>query len=203
MSKKIIAVDIDDTLADLATQVVKYVNKTWGHNIKNEEYDEYWSDMYPEFDFEEKLLIAYAIFEAPEVYPKLKKLLNAHEVLLELKKKYKIVALTSRVKEIHAVTKTWLEENLPGAIEEIHYSGAYDDDKSEATQHLTKGEIAKKLGVDYLIDDQPKHINLAAEQGIKALMFGDYHWNRDVKLHPDVVRVKDWLEVQKFFDTHN
>jgi hypothetical protein len=50
------------------------------------------------------------------------------------------------------------------------------------------------------IDDQPKHCVAAADIGIKALLFGEYSWNRTDTLPVGVARVKDWVAVLQYFD---
>ena len=70
----------------------------------------------------------------------------------------------------------------------------------QARLKATKADIVKQIGADYLIDDQPKHCFAAAEAGITSLLFGDYRWNRNVKLPEGVVKVRTWHEVLEYFD---
>ena len=68
---------------------------------------------------------------------------------------------------------------------------------------MTKAEICAEIGADYLVDDQPKHCLAAAKAGIKTILFGDYKWNRDTKLMPNMVRAKNWQEVLEYFTRTN
>ena len=53
------------------------------------------------------------------------------------------------------------------------------------------------IGASYLIDDSFGHCELAAEVGIKAILFGNYGWNRQQTLIDGIVRCKDWDAVSK------
>lgn len=50
------------------------------------------------------------------------------------------------------------------------------------------------------IDDQLKHCQAAASLGIKAVLLGDYPWNRTEKLPSGVTRCKDWPAVLEYFN---
>jgi len=67
----------------------------------------------------------------------------------------------------------------------------------------TKNDVIKQIGADYLIDDQPKHCIAAAKAGIKTVLFGDYKWNRDLKLRKNMVRARNWQEVLEYFNGQN
>ena len=57
--------------------------------------------------------------------------------------------------------------------------------------------MIEKIGADVLIDDQLKHCLAVVETGRRALLFGDYNWNRQTVLPAGVERVVDWVEVEK------
>jgi hypothetical protein len=64
---------------------------------------------------------------------------------------------------------------------------------------MTKGQICKKLGASYLIDDNVGHCEKAIEEGVSAVLFGEYGWHGDA---PDkLVRCKDWPAVLEYFDS--
>ena len=65
---------------------------------------------------------------------------------------------------------------------------------------LTKGELARDLKVDYLVDDQPKHCLSAAEHGVKTVLFGDHKVGRNLRLPTGVIRARNWREVLEYFD---
>jgi 5'(3')-deoxyribonucleotidase len=199
-NRKTIAVDIDDVLAAHADSFVAYSNKKWGTSLKPDDYDEHWAEMWRIDDAEsnrrreeiikDKLFLTYPFF--PDASP----------VLRQLSKSYKLVVLTSRHKGIIEDTAQWIGKEYGDIFEEVHSAGIWDEVERPIAEKvaLTKGDIAKQIGADYLIDDQPKHCLAAAEAGLTALLFGDYRWNRDIKLPKNVYRAKTWQTVQEFFD---
>jgi uncharacterized HAD superfamily protein len=74
----------------------------------------------------------------------------------------------------------------------IHFSGIWDD-INDYSHSLTKGEISRELGVDFIIDDQLKHCLGAATLGIQAILFGNYTWNQTDRLPKNVERIDNWL----------
>lgn len=197
MSRQTIAVDIDDVLAAEAEYVIKYSNQHWGHNLKLDDYHEHWSQMWG-VDHDEAERRASVLHRSGAV-SRYRLLDEAKQVLHELAGRYRLVILTSRRAIIEVETIEWLEANFGGIFAEIRLTGFYD--AGRATNHwLTKGGLAKEMGCDYLIDDQPKHCFSAAEAGIRAVLFGDYGFSRQLELPPRVTRCKDWAAVRKYFD---
>jgi len=130
------------------------------------------------------------------LYQDLKALVDAKKTLQELGRYYRIIALTSRLAELKSPTKRWLKNNFGEVVEELHHTGFYDSDPTNGL-YRTKAEQVKALGAKYFIDDQVKHVNAAAKLGVQALLFGDYHYQVNQKLHPKVVRVKNWREASR------
>lgn len=196
-SKPIIAVDIDDVLADHAQQFVHFSNKRWGTNLTVEDYDEHWAAMW-KLDRPEALARADDFFNSG-VITKYNHVNDALPVLTRLSRKYQLIVITSRRLQIEKETRAWIANYYPGVFSEIHFSGIWEkiDDKT----HLqTKTEMCQALGVDYLIDDQSKHCIAAAEHDMKGLLFGDYTWNRIDELPEGVTRVKDWSAIEEYFN---
>jgi uncharacterized HAD superfamily protein len=197
MNKKIIAVDIDDVLSLGAEGFVSYSNKMWGTNLTVEDYDERWSRMW-QVDHEEEKRRAIQIYNSG-IVGNFEHRKEALGVLRHLKKNYKLVITTSRVSKVKEDTLQWLDKNFPGIFEEVHLAGLYDT-LTKDSHKLTKGELVREIGANYIIDDHPKHVFAAAEAGIPAILFGNYSWNRDLKLPKNVTRCKSWAEVKRYFD---
>lgn len=199
MNKKTIAFDIDDVLAANAEGFAEFSNKRWGTHLKPDDYSEHWSEMWNidhkemtkrrNVIIKEKLFTSYTFFD------------DAKDVLKELKKTYKLVIVSSRSNEIHKETLDWIESGFKDIFSEIHFAKIWDDPKMHELKKLkmTKTEICQEIGADYLVDDQPKHCIAAAEAGITAVLFGNYGWNRNIKLAKNLVRAKNWQEVLDYF----
>ncbi len=198
MTKQIIAVDIDDVISAYAKGFVEFSNKRWGTNLKPEDYSEHWTEIW-QVDHQEEERRANELYTSG-LYDNLRYFPEAKEILKSLTQKYRVVAVTSRRNIISKETKAWLEKYFKDIFEEIHFAGIWDKLDSTAIRiKLTKAEVCKEIGADYLIDDHPKHCIAAAEAGIESLLFGDYSWNQDVKLPSGVTRVKNWQEIADYF----
>jgi 5'(3')-deoxyribonucleotidase len=79
---------------------------------------------------------------------------------------------------------------------ETHFTAMYSL-KGKARH---KADIAKEIGVNYLIDDSVEHIEKAVEVGITGLLYGDYPWQKEQEPRSGIVRVKNWQEVLEYFD---
>jgi uncharacterized HAD superfamily protein len=197
-NKPIIAVDIDDVISSSALGFVEFSNKMWGTNLTVEDYDEHWARLWKVDDQETwkrsdiltnaKLPLSYSHIEGAGI------------AIERLSKNYKIVAATSRNKTMQGMTIEWINKKYGDIFDEVHFAGLWDKDTDlDSMNKLTKAELLKQIGADYLIDDQPKHCIAAAQVGIKAVLFGDYKWNRDVELVENMVKAKNWEDVLEYF----
>ncbi len=195
-----IAVDIDDVLAISAQALVDYSNTRWGTRLTVEDYDEDWGKMW-QVDLEEERRRSDEWHVSGGIVNKSPKE-EGLSVLQHLSSKYRLVIATSRRKIIQEDTRLWIEKHYKGIFSEIHYSGIWDE-RLPNSHALTKAQLCREIGADYLIDDQVKHCLGAAEAGVEALLFGDYKWNREVDLPRGVIRVKDWPAVKEYFDARS
>jgi len=200
MRTKTIAFDIDDVLATNAKEFIEFSNKRWGTKLTPDDYTEHWAEMWG-IDYEEtnkrrevilkeKLFTSYSFFD------------EARAILKELKKHYRLVIVSSRSNEVHKETLEWLDGEFKSIFSEIHFAKIWDDPKLHVLKKLkmTKAEICKEIGADYLVDDQPKHCIAAADAGIKSVLFGDYGWNKHTKLSKNMVRIKKWQDLLVYFN---
>lgn len=198
MTRKIIAVDIDDVLAAAAEGWISYSNERWGMNLKLHQYDENWREVWG-VDDDESSKRQQIIYDSG-IQGRFDTKKGAREVLLKLSERYDLVITTSRVKKIHHHTMAWIEEHFSGIFKDIHLTGLYDI-MTEKSYTGTKADLIAKIGADYLIDDQPKHCLAVAEAGVEAILFGDYPWNHDIgELPPRVTHCHDWAAVGDYFD---
>lgn len=200
MARPIIALDIDDVLSRSAATIIRYANKRWGHAHTLEDFNEHlptlWQVEQSEAERRWAEYMASGEMERYELLP------DARIVLTNLARQYRIIAVTSRRESLMDLTERWLSANYPGITERVISSNFYGNGNPDAYK-LTKAAILQEIGADYLIDDQPKHCNGAAGVGVRAVLFGDYPWNRSVELAKSIVRCKDWHAVQEYFDGRN
>lgn len=197
MTKKTIAVDIDDVLADNAAGFVAFSNSKWGTSLTVNDYDEHWAKLW-QVDHRETTKRV-DLFHKSGVVKKYQKNTEALDVLLNLRKSFRLVIVTSRRLTLKEDTYEWIGLHFPDIFEEIHFAGIWDviDDRSV---HATKADIALEIGADYLIDDQIKHCAAAAAAGIDSILFGNYSWNRVDRLPKGVYRAAGWQQVEDYFN---
>jgi len=200
--KPIIIVDIDDVLSASAEGFADYSNATWGSGITAEDYHEDWA--IPWSVTREEAARRALEYHQVAAHGRYKHFPEALSVLRNLAKRYDLIAVTSRRSSVKAATDEWLANYFPNLFKEVIFAGMWDDhtDKNiEAKLDVTKTDICLSLGAKFIIDDQLKHCQSAAQAGIKALLFGDYRWNRTREpLHKNVVRLHDWQAVKDYFD---
>ncbi len=194
--KPIIAIDIDDVIAANAPAFIEYSNKKFGTHLTADDYSERWEDIW-KVERQEALIRAHEYHESGHIatYGIID---GASDALKKLKKNFKLVVLTTRRQSINQLTKDWIQNFYPDIFDDFIFTGFYDNPDIDG-RTLTKAELAKNIGAEYLIDDQLKHILASAEIGIKVLLFGDYFWNKSNDLPKNVTRVKNWEEVLKYF----
>lgn len=194
MVKIIIAVDIDDVLADTSESLRHFVNRRTNSNLTKDDYrvpGEYWGyyervwashglvDDTQFADFENELAIDQS--QVP-LLP------GASFAIHELSKKYHIILITSRNAKWENETRKWFKEHLGKDDIEIHLTG-----HRKADDYKTKGELCRLLGVEILIDDNFGHCQSAVDEGVSAVLFGEYGW------HPintnEIPHCKDWSAV--------
>jgi len=193
MEKPIIAVDIDDTLADHAETFVQWSNEKYGTNLTVEDYQDHWSLMW-QIEHDETEARA-AAFHESGAHRHFKVKLDSKEVLGRLRERYDLVIVTARRQAVIEDSMLWIREEFGDVFREVRFVPIWDKGNT-----LTKAAICQELGASYLIDDLLRHCSVAAEAGLQALLFGDYRWNRDEILPANVTRVKDWGEVERYFD---
>lgn len=206
MSKKLLALDIDDVLSDSAEGFIGFCNSTWGTNLTLDDYTEHWAEMWRidsgSLEFAERV----ATINNSKMFPSYTRKDHAREVLSKLHETFQIIAVTSRRRLIEADTRDWIHEHYEGIIDDIVFAGIYDtDDTRPSTIHerlkATKGDLLKDLNANYFIDDQLKHCDAAVAYGIPTILFGDYPWNSGPLSNELITRCSNWQAVEHYFET--
>ncbi len=200
MSKKTIAIDIDDVIADSTDALRLVVNETSGVELTREQYNvegEYWRYYETVWAYHkiDHLVSFDGLSDNMAVGQDHVKVINdASLAIAELHKKYKIVAVTSRTVKWIDKTKEWITKNFPEVFDDIVFVHHDDNDGR------TKGDACVEAGATWLIDDNYEHCNSAVDRSVTALLFGDYGWNRKFHKAQMIHHVKNWREVLEYFD---
>lgn len=193
---KTIAIDIDDVLALSASAFVDFSNKRWGTNLGVDDYHEHWAELW-QVDNSEVNKRALEYWNSGTT-KNVNAIVDGEVVLRLLAQSYKLVIATARRIHTESDTTAWLDKHYNKLFSEIHFAGMWDKITDNSIK-ATKAELCKRIGADFLIDDQPKHCFAAASAGVKSILFGDYGWNRSIVLPKGVDRCSDWKSVLMYF----
>ncbi|MBI2044530.1 hypothetical protein HYT23_00575 [Candidatus Pacearchaeota archaeon] len=120
---------------------------------------------------------------------------DAVRVVKRLAVIYNLTIITARHSAIHEHTKAWLAKHFPDTFQTINFAHF---GKWGYPHKISKVEKMRENGVSILIDDALYNILPAAGAGIKALLYGDYPWNKEIIALPkNVKRAKDWKAVER------
>ena len=199
MSKPVIAIDIDDVIADTTDAIRLWGNALSGIEMTKEEYSiqgEYWG--YYERVWEQKDLNGVLKFDdveasiiADEV--KVPLLAGASFAISELQKEFHILLITSRNPKLEPITRQWLGEHFAGLDIQLYFA---KNPKNDSGITKTKGQLCKELGAFLLIDDNVEHCQSVLDVGLEAVLFGDYGWQP--ALPEGAVRCVDWPAVLEY-----
>lgn len=196
MSKQVIAIDIDDVLADQAEAFLEYSNKTWGTQLKLDDYTEHLVELWS-ISLEEVERRAQQYHQSGTMR-QFRHKSEALPILKALKHKYDLVVVTSRRLQVKDETLDWINEHFSDVFSDIHFAGFFDTLDHDKWK-MTKADIVRQIGASYLIDDQLKHCYATADVGIETILFGEYHWNTVETLPPRVYRCANWTAVGDYF----
>lgn len=187
----LIAIDLDEVLSDFTSSFIKYYNKKFGASLKLEDFStyKYWDVL--GVTKEEAIRRVYEYYET-DAFLNLPVVSGAIEGINILKKKHKLVILTSRPDDIIKETEKWVSTNFSNTFSKIYF-----------TNHLSKNGIPRKkedvcssLGVDILIEDVIDFAVGCASEKTKVLLL-NCPWNENYKLPKGIYRVKNWKEIVK------
>ena len=197
-AKPVIAVDIDDVIAENAPSFVAFSNERWGTHLTVDDFQDHWGEVWGlEHEETEK---RYHEFHESGRIGTYEVIHGAQAVLQKLKERFTLIILTSRPESESQLTKEWVGTHYRDIFDGIIFSGFYERGMRDGVK-MTKGQLAKDIGANYLIDDQLKHVLAASEHGIRGILFGEYAWNKADALPENVTRVTNWDEVLQYFDS--
>lgn len=193
MKKGKIALDIDDVTADSTESLRLLVNERLGVNLSRENYmvssghADYYEYVWRLNGIKD---INYAAFEAEMEHDQshVPLMAGVKEAIAELGEHYDIVFITARDVAWEKATRVWFASHFDNDIE-LYFSEGYRN------RGMSKGKICKELGAQWLIDDVPNHCQSAIDEGVGAILFGDYGWHGNAP--EGIVRCEDWKSVLK------
>lgn len=184
----VLAVDIDDVLYPFADTAIDYVAKVSGHSVTHLELfgdQKYTASGLSDREFN-RLVRQYHHLESNIEH---KPIPGSAEVLSKLSSDNRIYLVTSRSKGMRDITEKWLNRHLSLVkIEDLIFVGNHwTGDVVE-----TKADTCRRLGAKYLIEDQPRYVELFNNHKTDAILFGMYPWNQN---HKHSLRAEGWSQV--------
>lgn len=196
MAKKVIAIDVDDVLANSTEAFRRVVNDHLNVNLLPEDYrieadyDKYYEQVWQQNGLGGK--VNYTDFEPQMVEDQshIQPHQDAQSVLGRLAKKYRLIIVTSRPATWRKATDRWLEQHFPDLFSEVLFT--------DETDGKSKGQLCKEYSAGWLIDDNVGHAQSAIDAGLEVVLFGDYGWHHKVPAH--FHRCKTWALIEEYFD---
>ena len=191
-----IAIDIDDVIAESSEALRELVNQKTGRELTKEdyrvpgEYRGYYEVSWRQHDIDIDFRGLEAIMETDQSHVGL--VAGAQYAVNELLQEYDVVLITSRSASMEHATRDWIETHFSGKLPELHFATSRFD-----RSRKTKGQLCKELGASWLIDDNPEHCQTALDEGVAAILFGEYGWHHS---HPEkVIKCTSWPAVLEYF----
>ena len=194
-SKKVIAVDIDEVLADFINYFVEYHNLTYKTQMTKDKVFSF--SLHEVFEVSTEVIMERMIKFSEEGHnAKIALVPGAKEGIDALAKKgYELHLVTSRPGAIKEVTEKWIEEHFPGKFTDLHH--AFNPNIHAKGSKKKKWEICKEIGAGVLIEDFLPNAMGCSENGITVYLM-DTPWNQQDDLPSNIIRVKSWMEIVEY-----
>ena len=190
ITRRKIAIDMDDVLADFHTGFMNYNNLIYGTSLRREDFTTYqfnelWGGTV------EEAIQRVNDFHRSVYFREILPLSDSIDSVGTLSKGNELVIITSRPTFTREETARWLDLFFKEKFSGIFYSSNH----YSGTTGKSKSEFCKELGLSVLIDDSLDYVKQCPPLGISGILFGDYPWNQNGNLPSGIVRVKNWKEV--------
>lgn len=192
---KIIAVDLDEVLAETAHALLRWKkNRINGKWITWNEFSSYnfWEIQKLEISKFRYIWIYLWFLIWAGLWNKIDPVVWAKTKLKEFKKKwYKFHVVTARHFILRFATGIWLYKNYKHIFDSVVFANFF-------TRFSTKkSQICKKLGASIIIEDNLENAIDCAKEWIKVYLL-DKPWNQNYnkKIHKWIIKVHDWSEIK-------
>jgi 5'(3')-deoxyribonucleotidase len=194
MSKKIIAVDVDEVLFPFIPEFTRYFNAIHGTEISQKDFVTYEFEKVLGIPQSEITKHMYGFTDAG--HAGVQPLAEAQAAIATLSKYYELIIVTARNPRQADATNKWLDEFFPDAFVRKHFVGF----GPILVNPVTKASVCQKHGAFALIDDSITNLKECSAAGIEGILFGDYSWNSAIDLPVRVTRCTNWTAVLDYFD---
>ncbi len=188
----LIAMDLDEVLAETLTGVISFHNQKYGTGLSKDDFKSYnWWETWG--GTRDQVVDKFFEFAQSIYFQEVKPLKDAVDAVSILGMKHELIVLSSRQTELEKQTLEWVEKHFPNKFRDVLVTNHHDWAKSGNT--MTKVEVCQKLEVDVLIEDSLSYANECASENTIVFLL-DYSWNMG-KMKKNIIRVKSWGEILK------
>ncbi len=113
---------------------------------------------------------------------------------------HRATIVTSRPKYMVKATKHIFAKHLPGRVDKIYHTDQYTKHLVAEDVKVTKGTIAKALGLDMFVEDALHHAEEIASHGIPVYLL-NCPWNESKPTSPLITR-GEWKDFPAFVESY-
>jgi FMN phosphatase YigB (HAD superfamily) len=195
MPKRTIAIDIDDVIADTNGTMRDWINRKTGKALTSDDFSiegEYWGYYERIWELHDITHLTFDEFESELIQDQahVPLLAGAAFAIKQLAQAYKIILITSRSPSLEVATRRWLAEHLDVEVE------LYFARNNRNAEGKSKGELCVELGATLLIDDNVDHVQSAIDNGVAAILFGNYGWQSTFP--NEAKRFEQWSDIVEY-----
>ncbi len=186
-----IGLDMDEILAEFVDGFLQFHNDLYGTTVRKQEMPTYhFEDVVSitKDQMEERLLQFYKT----DYFQNIKLVSGAEKGIDELAKSHKLAVITARPYIIKLETERWLNQYFSNCFASINLTNQFQY-RNQGIKRK-KSEVGKERGIEIMVEDNLKHADDCASQGIPVLLL-NYPWNRNVELPENIKRVHSWEEI--------
>lgn len=183
-----IGVDMDDILFDINPGIINYYNDRNKTSYSVEDVKGFYLEELFGCSKEEMAEIIKG-FHSSEHHSEASTVPGSKEGIENLKK-YDLVLISARHADERVSTEDWLHKHFPNIFSSVQLLGRLSGAEE---MKVTKGVLARELGIKIFIEDSLSNAKDIAEHGIPVILL-EKIWNQG-ELPPAIHRVKTWEEI--------
>lgn len=180
-TKLVVAIDIDEVIAQFLPSMAQFHNEIYGTSYTMESFHSYDFTTVWGGTMEETSTKVRDFFDSGRVLH-LDPVPGALEALTSLQADFELHIVTARQQHAEELTKKWINRHFPNIFTDIHFGNHYSNDGKSRS----KAEICRSIGSCLLVDDNLSYARNCAHEGIPAILFGNYNWNRPTSADTDL-----------------
>lgn len=194
MKEKVIAIDIDDVLANTITSLLRKYNYNFnGIHIKFEDITEYKFWNIKKFNLTQRKVLTLLVkhFLWSWIFNKIEPIPWAKEKILELKEKwYKLFIITARYPLLKLTTKLRLRKHFRWCFDGVIFAWFLNKNAKK------KSDICKNIWASVMIEDNLENAIECANIWLNVFLFDrPRNWDFDPKKNKGITKVKSRDEI--------